>query len=80
MRVTGPGLTAAPGTRWGNMSSGKKVWPQPDNSGFKDGDGDNCMLFPSNKTRNIDWADDACNLKERQFVCSKPVCYPGMTH
>ena len=38
------------------------------------------MLFPSNKTRNIDWADDACNLKERQFVCSKPVCYPGMTH
>ena len=34
------------------------------------------MLFPSNKTRNIDWADAPCNLKERQFVCTKKMC-PG---
>ena len=63
-------------TRWG-VRQGHE---QPDNSNHKDGEGEDCVLFPGSKASNIDWADDACNLKERQFVCSKPVCYPGMTH
>merc|ERR1712012_108889 len=28
-------------------------------------------------TRNVDWADAACNLKERQFVCNKKMCPSG---
>ena len=50
---------------------------QPDNSDYRDGEGENCALFPGNKASTEDWADAACNLKERQFVCSKPICSPG---
>ena len=42
-----------------------------------DGDGENCALFPGNKASTEDWADVACNLKERQFVCTKPICPQG---
>ena len=42
-----------------------------------DGDGENCALFTGNKASNKDWADVACNLKKKQFVCSKPICSQG---
>ena len=50
---------------------------QPDNSRFRDGDGENCALFPGNEASTKDWNDVACNLKERQFVCSKLICPQG---
>ena len=62
-------------TRWGIRSAHM----QPDNSSSKDGDGENCLLFPSDKSPTVDWNDAPCNLRERQFVCSKPICSPGMT-
>ena len=52
---------------------------QPDNSKFIDGDGENYLLFPGEKSPTVDWNDAPCNLKERQFVCSKPICSPGGT-
>ena len=60
-------------TRWGIRQNHR----QPDNLNFKDGDGENCILFPGKKTFTTDWADAACNLVERQFVCSKPICTQG---
>ena len=62
-------------TRWGNRSG----YMQPDNVIAKDGNGDDCIVLPSINSPNIDWADEACNLKERQFFCSKPICSPGRT-
>ena len=61
-------------TRWGVREDVQ----QPDNSRFGDGDGENCALFPGNKASTEDWADVACNLKGRQFVCSKPICPKGL--
>ena len=62
-------------TRWGNRSG----YMQPDNVIAKDGNGEDCIVLPSINSSNIDWADEACNLKERQFFCSKPICSPGRT-
>ena len=42
-----------------------------------DGDGENCALFTGNKASNKDWADVACNLEKRHFVCSKTICSQG---
>ena len=60
-------------TRWGNRSG----YVQPDNSKYQDGDGENCLLFHGKNATNVDWNDVACNLKEREFICSKPICPPG---
>ena len=62
-------------TRWGNRVGHL----QPDNSIAKDGNGEDCLLTPSSKSPNIDWADAACNTKERKFVCSKSLCASGET-
>ena len=67
-------------TRWGVRTAGCQ---QPDNSKAKDGDGQNCLLFHGKNESNpdnIDWNDAACNLRERQFVCSKPLCIQGDAH
>ena len=57
-------------TRWGKRGG----FQQPDNSNHKDGNGDDCLLFPGNKSTHIDWADATCNARQRQFVCSKRIC------
>ena len=57
-------------TRWGKRGDHQ----QPDNSIYKDDNGDDCLLFPGNKSNHIDWADATCNAKQRQFVCSKRIC------
>ena len=61
-------------TRWGVREDHQ----QPDNSNHKDGNGEDCALFHGkNTTKNIDWNDVACNIKERQFICSKVICGLG---
>ena len=57
-------------TRWG-LRDGQQ---QPDNSRLVDGDGENCGLLQGKNTTKQGWEDVACNLKEREFVCSRPVC------
>jgi len=76
-------------TRWGLRERWGGDHQQPDNQRFMDysslsrdgvpvdGDGENCALFTGNKASNKDWADVACNLKKKQFVCSKPICSQG---
>ena len=57
-------------TRWG-LREGQQ---QPDNSRLVDGDGENCARLQGKNTTKQGWEDVACNLKEREFVCSRPVC------
>ena len=66
-------------TRWGV----RRYHQQPDNSIHIDGDGEDCLVFHGKSVSNpdnIDWNDAACNLRERQFVCSKPLCIQGDAH
>ena len=60
-------------TRWG-VRAGHQ---QPDNSNHRDGNGEDCALFHGKNVTNVDWNDVACNFRERQFICSKPICPPG---
>lgn len=57
-------------TKWGIREGSQ----QPDNSSYRDGDGENCLLFHGKNANNTDWNDVACNFKERRFICSKPMC------
>ena len=56
--------------RWG-VRNGEQ---QPDNSVNQDGDGQNCAVFHGNKSENTGWNDVPCNIRERHFVCAKPIC------
>ena len=57
-------------TNWG-LRDGEQ---QPGNSVDQDGAGENCALFPGKKIDLTGWNDVPCNIRERHFVCAKPIC------
>ena len=57
-------------TNWGV----RKGEQQPSNSVDQDGGGQNCALLPSSKINVTGWNDVPCNIREKHFVCAKPIC------
>ena len=51
---------------------------QPDNARNKDGDGENCAVLQTNKSRFgygwNGWNDVPCHWRELHYVCQKPIC------
>ena len=68
-------------TRWGVRAGIDGVdFQQPDDSQFKDGNGENCLIFHGKRAINVDWNDVACYLRKREFVCAKNKCPGAETH